>query len=124
MWCVSAVGVLGSGPRMIGTMTEGPIDFLGEDRHVDVGETEFGGGPGLVQGRDHVPSSSEVRGMAVRANPVYETTLVDGREVTQVVADSPGVDPVTGREVTDEMLVTASEDTPPVIAPPPMESPG
>lgn len=81
-------------------MTTGPIEFLGERASEVLGHSEYGGAEGLIQpeldplgGPGHSVSSSEVRGMIVRA--VSEVDASTG------LVNESGVptDPATGRLV-------------------------
>lgn len=93
-------------------MTNGPIEFLGEEPLHEVGETEFGGVDGLIQpARDDGAflGSPESKGghadlYSSEVNTVMSRRarmpLVGREQVDGVSADGEAVvDPVTGREV-------------------------
>ena len=64
-------------------MTVGPFDTP-----IFLGDTEYGGGPGIVQAHeDHEPTVSEQASINLRASKATEAGEGDG-----------SVDPVTGRE--------------------------
>lgn len=81
-------------------MSTGPIEFA-RSVGVDVGETEYGGGPGLVQKGDHLEhlDTGERLGILRRSgSSVVEEVEIDEDGVTTIVQTvvALGIDPVTG----------------------------
>jgi hypothetical protein len=87
-------------------MTTGPIEFLGEQAVDKIGDTEYGGAPGLIQpevdplgGEGHHMTASETSSAMKRASavPLSEAVARSGETTDQDV-----IDPHTGRQVLDE----------------------
>lgn len=88
-------------------MTNGPIEFLGEEFVDEKPHSEFGGGDGLIQGGDHEQTAGESHGIVVRAG----RRVLSSREQWTGEADGEDgvvVDPLTGLEVKEENVVDGS----------------
>lgn len=102
-------------------MSQGPIEFASAVPRDELGHTEFGGGPGLIQGGPedgqvvHEPTASEVRGMVVRAEAPWKTDDVTG----MLTRDGEAVpyDRATGLDI-DPVWVEDGQAGKPVDAPP------
>lgn len=104
-------------------MTTGPIEFARTPSQDNLGETEYGGGPGLIQhgpNGEHLErlTTDERRGILRRAGSsvrVDRTVDEDGAvtEVHTVIAE--GIDPVTGLTLENADAEVATETTKPVL---------
>jgi hypothetical protein len=92
-------------------MSTGPIEFVRSVNVDTLGETEYGGGPGLVQGQPNGRGSADAqvhlgrlrtderRGALVRSKSGASETLEvdeDGAKLIVRTIHAEGVDPVTG----------------------------
>lgn len=103
-------------------MSTGPIEFVRAENVDSMGETEYGGGPGLVQGQpngrqpaeaaEHLSAltTAERRGALVRSKSgasEVEEVDEDGARLIVRTVHADGVDPVTGLSVDEHV---ASEE--------------
>lgn len=97
-------------------MSTGPIEFASAVGVDDMGPTEYGGDPGLIQGNEHLGrlTTSERRGILVRAkSSASEVVEVDEDGATLIVRTihAEGVDPVSGLTVQDVASEEVTDDS-------------